>query len=273
MARKALWERRTFGLQTIRTFIGQPNRWLVFVGALIVFMTFVLKEGYREDLKDGTQALAAARLNFVDSQRHQQLINEMEKLRVAIARGSSDGVAAGQAQKSNQSGNDTIEDSQTVNAVARTLSLLHELVDKVKLGDEPTNYVAETNLGEPTHKNTVSEQLKVLDNAQENLEGLLTMRQSARIAEVCEIYSPNICDWKASDFDKNHGALLLAGANQIQRVYGLAGHALGMADKRVDAMERKTVRVTWAARICFVLGWSLGLAGKIYGGDDGPEAE
>jgi hypothetical protein len=68
-------------------FLRKHNRILTFVGALVVFLTFVIKEGLREHLKDLVEALGSAQNIFRIRNENAEMLGLLE--RIAVASGTA----------------------------------------------------------------------------------------------------------------------------------------------------------------------------------------
>jgi len=58
---------------SFRNYVSRHSRLLIFVGALIVFVTFLVKESLRERLKDLVDSIDTAQSVFVAEQENQQM--------------------------------------------------------------------------------------------------------------------------------------------------------------------------------------------------------
>jgi len=58
--RVALWQRSTWRLPKIRQFVLKRRRALALTGAIVVFMTAIVKENFRDEFRDAANSLTAA---------------------------------------------------------------------------------------------------------------------------------------------------------------------------------------------------------------------
>src|SRR5437899_2825534 len=65
---------------SFRTFVSRHSKLLIFVGALIVFVTYLVKEGLRERLKDLVDSVDKAQSAFVAERENQQLSQRLAEI-------------------------------------------------------------------------------------------------------------------------------------------------------------------------------------------------
>lgn len=54
-----------YGPNAFENFVKKHNNWLTVIGVAIVFVTFVVKDAYRESLRDSVSAIAEAQQSFL----------------------------------------------------------------------------------------------------------------------------------------------------------------------------------------------------------------
>jgi hypothetical protein len=65
---------------SFRNYVSRHSRLLIFVGALIVFVTFLVKEGLRERLKDLVDSIDTAQSVFVAERENQQMSQRLAEI-------------------------------------------------------------------------------------------------------------------------------------------------------------------------------------------------
>jgi hypothetical protein len=232
----------------LKSFITRHSRLLQFLGALIVFTTFIVKEGLRDQLKDLISATDTAQNTFT-------LRNDIAASRADLTQFSSlmlPWMARNEAS------------SQTAGAAGRRPMTADEATDSttlLEMRSEMDQYEATFNNaaalldGLPE---TVPEKQADRDGLKELEEKLKQLRAEAIDFDFAVLAN------KPYDHDRLHGLSV-----DIQ-LFSLEVHSLERAVRQTardarEKMERKYKHYNYGSYALYALGWGLGLLGRLLG--------
>jgi hypothetical protein len=225
------------------------------VGALIVFATYIIKEGVREDLKDLISSIATAESTFKVRADNGSIQNQLKSLlgtgwvlQPSHSKTSSVGTIETEIDLYARNARNSSDDAMLfmdrseelvrkldnakgrLKAIGEMRSALYPLIDQ---RNEISNYVIATRYsaadGPPPRKTTTTE-------AQQRLDKMAGVESDTEKVEV-------LAD-------------------------GYAQGAIQEAEMEKKKGESLLQRWTWASYGLYTLGWGLGLTGKLYGGGD-----
>jgi hypothetical protein len=223
-------------LYKIRTIQRRHSQGILFAGAIVVFVTFIVREGVREHLKDLVDSINSAQSSRVSNLTVGILYIQTQSVLEALhglthAETSATGKSRN-LQPSVAPTSDSVEHKMA--ALLNRVTLATTLFDDAKL--------IASKLGEDTVFTAQVERLKpAVEHANKCAEGLV------------------IFDTATFDDCEKSTKLTL---DAVQRLEGII---LGAAHAAQDRDELWYKRCTWASYFLYVLGWSLGVAGKKYG--------
>jgi hypothetical protein len=214
------------------------SHWLVFFGALIVFMTFVVKEGLRERWKDTADAIDRAQHAYLDSESDHATFDmldgmrtELHQLRVRLAPNGpyEQEIEADSADDQASSGS-LLSSSET------TLANLDTLAQSVTLSDAIKKRMSDLH-----------------DRARDYREEVNQLRN-------VKPPQPLTREYVGKQMDAN-----VDGAKLALATTELSGDALHEAETVREKNAVYAKYAWWISAGLFALGWGLGLLGKIKG--------
>lgn len=220
------------------------RRFLTFLGALIVFTTFIVKEGLREQLKDLASSIDSAESVFVIRNDGNATVRWLQRLQEQI-----DWIAEKIKLKGTTYSGDMIERAhssseiigQVHESLTTSLDNISRLIEKI-----------------PHQEASKSE----VEKLQKELQELRDHRTAFELAFNREPSMDLV--WKL-------GALLVSTQKLSDEIRDLARDVLENAEKARVRRERVVSITTWASYALYTLGWGLGLLGRIYGVETGGE--
>ncbi len=230
---------KTHNAHWIVRWVRRHKRALAFLGAFIVFMTFVIKDALRDQLKDAMGSMNEAKA-------FNGVLADTRRIRHQLAR---------------------IEPPQEINAPVKisdkTDPLIAETIRRVDAAKRECvrqlqNYDAVVGLAEALHgQSEADDTLEQIHKAASALDELVGLELELRtgkppLSRVQEIRS------KISDLISK---ATLGEAWIEDRTGGL----MWLMALRKQGLERKYGQITWTSYWLYALGWSLGLAGRLVG--------
>jgi hypothetical protein len=224
---------------------------LVFIGAIIVFLTFVIKEGLGERWKETADAINLAKYFYAVTddatvlERSVGHVQELMNKGFQVDHPTPTAIALLQAQvrvTARREMRDRIE---------RNVHQINILADKLPKDDAVHNAITTLT----TELESVSSKIKTLEDATLNgtYKGSPIIVVSNGDAELI----PELEELHKDTF------LWLVGANGTAN--RLVADVLRDAEETQRRNERHSVEAWWISAFLFALGWGLGLVGKLYG--------
>jgi hypothetical protein len=238
-----------------QSFFGRHKRWLTFIGALIVFLTFIYNEGVREELKDRSDTLNTAENLFV-------MRSDTNQLSVYMAYINS---RLGQATPvPRRTGGNT---GFSLQRMRETVDLMLAYVNRLEAADENLTRVAEA-LGPDSKNDARLSTIKLVVQAAKEQNDIV--RRKANEENSASTHDPQnigkIMD-KANEVGKQCNDL------RHDQIEPLENTMLAEANSQRKASEEKYSASKKVGYCLFAFGWLLGLIGKLSGagsiaGDD-----
>jgi hypothetical protein len=236
------------------SFFRKHSRFLSFVGALIVFATYIIKEGVREDLKDLISSIATAESTFKVRADNGSIQNQLKSL-----------LGTGWVQPSHSK-------TSSIGTISREIDLY--VRNARNSSDDAMLYMDRT-----------EELDRKLDSAKGRLQGISELRSKLYplIDERNEIANYVIATrYSAADGPPPRKTTATEAQQQLDKIAGvetdtekledtsdsMAQIALQDAELQRKNGELLLQRWTWASYGLYTVGWGLGLTGKLYGGGD-----
>jgi hypothetical protein len=239
----------------VRRFLVVHKRWLSFIGALLVFATFVSKEVLRDNLKDLVGALENAQTLFELRGDNASLRTQIFDLRVRIL-DIYDKLVTSKPR------------SDFARDISQNLSSIYEVDEELRLV-------------EPTLANTTELVSRLPPNA-ERTKALDRCRQELQQAHAASAEAQStVQNLSASrKFLPHPPPFTNDEQGQLASAVGKAANASRTAWQDVEEStlkifeearqykekkERQYNHWTWASYVLYTLGWTLGLVGSLYG--------
>lgn len=235
-----------------RGFLRRHNRLLSFVGVLIVFITFVVKEGLRERIKDLADSIGTAQNLFLLRNDGTVTARQVESLQAQLAqleaRQDKEAPWVPSTMYLTTITSRAYGAKRCADSIATFVSALpkHAAYDKrlKELDDEQQDLKVAVAVAVATDVTPLAAQL--------GIGAVPTGDQAERRAEAeRQINELNTLSWKVFTDGQNL-------ADDVLR------DAEGVKKKREDYYAI----YTWASFALYSLGWSLGLIGRLYGKED-----
>jgi hypothetical protein len=233
-------------------FFRRHDRILTLVGALIVFSTFMVKEGIREHLKDLIDALDAAQAIFVMERATQDLARDLETVSLGVRE---------------------IQEATLLPDLAKTykqrahLRAFTEMASKLEGALDTQNRM----LGEFDAIDRLLQRLPTSNEMSANLAELRRQRATSELSiKLDRMVALN------GSLDKQ---MLIVGQVELDTAKleagtgGLAAAIFDSAIIRRDQLERRYRIATNGSYILYCIGWAVALAGKVSGIDVTSDAD
>jgi hypothetical protein len=231
----------------LKIFFGKHRRLVTFIGALIVFVTFVIKDGLREQLKDLVSSIDSAESVFAIRNDTATTAMWLQRLQEQV-----DWIAEKIKLKGTSYSGDMVE---RMHSSLEIINEVHESLD-VSLGNisQLLEKVPGQQQNEKKHKE-IEDRLRDLREQREALLMIFTREPMSILWKIAPLLSET---QKASDDTRQ-----------------FAKDVLAEATKERKQRERVVNATTWTSYVLYTLGWGLGLAGRVYGVDgvEGADAE
>lgn len=244
-----------------RTFIRNHSHLFLFFGTFIVFFTFLAKEGVKEDLKETAEAISSARRTFVDASEHRRMSAELDEIKSTVQEVHTSPETAGETSLMKEVRKLKEGDNSWTRTAVDTIDSLKGLVKVVGLDQE------EVYLRSHAEKNRaeIQKQLTTVLSSQKDLIERLGELNSINQRPFCEAYFEEECSMDLGTLRDRAVGVAFAADTQLQNILKLADRLLELADREKEKKEHYAAVAKWLGRIFFVVGWSLGLLGKLYG--------
>jgi len=230
--------------QPKQTGLRRHHRTLTFVGAIIVFFTFVVKEGLREQLKGLVDSIEYAESVYL-------IRGDVDDLRTrVIAIGTQ--LDLSQPLTLAQKGKDFSSIQYDDNYILRDDSSAVELEIMSRLSDKVGN-------------STVSKTIEEVKKRRHELADYQSEANGLRTSDADEQEVKKMIAVARSHIDTESRSIEI----EISKVAELVAQE---SRKAKDEAERRYKIATWASYSLYTLGWGLGLVGRLAGvnagGDD-----
>jgi hypothetical protein len=224
----------------LKNFVTEHRRMLGFVGALIVFVTFMVKDGLREELKDLVSSIDSAEDVFAIRNDSSTTAMWLQRLQEQV-----DWVAEKTKLKGTSYSGDMVERTHS------SLEITREQHESIAMAFENIRRLIEKLHGRKKEEEQLAALEKRLEAAREEHD-VLALKFGREPMSVLWAIAPLLNETEAISEDTRQLAKDLLGAAATERkhretVYGVS---------------------TWASYLLYTLGWSLGLAGRIFGISD-----
>ncbi|HXM22616.1 MAG TPA: hypothetical protein VN948_15270 [Terriglobales bacterium] len=231
---------------------AKRRRLLPVIGATIVLATFVVKDAWRENLKDLVDSIENAQNVFLIRDDSKAVTSQLRVIEQKIDR-------------IEQVSTLTTKDPFTGIAVNSQMMIFRELQDNIGTDLDNTARLMDKVPGQEANRNTEEELKKGLVSARESF------RQSGvTIARLTPTITPDgvfPAEARQAIFDAS--ADLSNKTNDLwTRTHNLSATVLKEAASELQVEERNFTWVKIASYILYVLGWTLTLFGKMFGIED-----
>lgn len=224
-------------INRFRAFARSHNRLLTFVGALIVFFTFVIKEGLREHLKDLVDSIDSAQTFYTVRSDSQNLSAKLSDLQQHLA-DLEDEVSS----RNNKSGDGSQDDPAIrTGAVKSALDALEVSLDNM-------SHLAGKLPEAPTYEKTIAALQQKIDQTYSTLEEDVSSQEGL------------------DEFRQTPETEIEARARLLSHQVDSAASALLQDAGKEQARREHYFEVcTWISYGLYVIGWGVGLLGRILG--------
>jgi hypothetical protein len=231
------------------TFFKKHSTFFALVGAFVVFVTFVVKDLLRDNLKDLASALAETQLGFILRQDNLMLSDKLDLLDTRVddlQQRSTQGKLA--LSKKEIQTLHMIYVGQGINRMSRLeLDHIQPLVQKVSNPEQLAQRIK-----------TLNQELDALDSTASTL--VRSFRES---------------HGQQKDWQKNYDATsewITCGQQAESKATKVVSDTLNAAEIDLGRDEHRLKRYTSFSYALYTLGWAVALLGKLYGAE-GPEVE
>jgi hypothetical protein len=252
-------------------FVRSPNHWLPLLGALIVFLTFVVKEGLHDSWKATADAITAAQYAYairIDNIAIQEELRDNSK-NLTLFVGQQQPGGPDRFAQAKSVLNDCSNILRSTGQVASTTELLLSVLpENDPLKKRYNDFAAEVGKVDQLLSDLGVEETRVeLDANLVNLPSTPGQendpkKRSEQVEAARDAFINKVSRLNYFEFEnyENRGNLLLA--DLIDRC-----EAIRSRD------ERDAGYAWWISAFLFALGWSLGVLGKMYGVPDAGAGE
>lgn len=229
------------------SFFQAHAKGISFVGALIVFSTFVVKEGIREHLKDIADSVNSAESIFVMRNDTNDLPIYLAYMnyRIGILDNKVDADAKKEGVSNIVSMRETI-DLMLAN-IRRTITSRENLTRAVEVLSDDSAIL--NNLEQ------VSQEVNVLRSRSDVVDKAAIAANDSQLADPGQVQ--HIVD-KANEVIKECTELRLG------KITSLQTEVIDAAEKKRARYDKLYMRSSWASYLLYAVGWGLGLAGRLF---------
>jgi hypothetical protein len=254
---KQLWLDRQWGrsfMSTVAATIKTHNRWMTVLGAAIVFAMFVVKDAYRDELKDVANSIAEAQNFFAIEASFVEVDKRLESLQESMRNGQL-------STKLKMKEFDTayimlldLEQKQKEQAprigadLANIYNLQKHVPDHEKEKDDEWQLFEELSV----EAFDVDALIRETNSRSDDKKAPSTGVPSREMRIMADLSMLN-------DFE--------------HRLQKLRTNVLADAESEREICEKRVRQSTIASYILYPLGWVIGLLGKLYGDGEAPELE
>lgn len=241
----------------VRSLFRKHNRLLTFVGALVVFITFIVKEGLQEHLKSVNDSLTFGNNIFTLKQDNARTRTEINTLQLAIKN-------IREFQNSNKPYDPytsalavILENNvagQTLRRVLDSLSTIRQMADLVP--DASNLRKQSVELGALCSQ-LLAREAELGQTALNMTAYFIENRNKEKLPGDVQLAAMNV------------GTLSLQAVALEQKADDLATRVLAASKAYLERTETAYSRYSYLSYVLYTLGWGLGLAGRLYGGNAG----
>jgi DNA-binding transcriptional MerR regulator len=224
----------------IKDFVVRHHRTLTFIGALVVFVTFVVKDGLREQLKDLVSSISTAESVFAIRNDTSTTTMWLQRLQEQV-----DWVAEKIKLKGTSFSGDMVEKLHS------SLEITNEMHESLGVSLENISTLIEKVPGQLQHKKQYEELEVKLKELREKHDALLQVFTREPMAITWTI-APLLSETQAASDDTR----------------SLAKDVLSAATGARKRREAVVNAATWLSYLLYTLGWGLSLVGRLYGAED-----
>lgn len=241
------------GANRLVRFLRRHQSALAFVGALIVFGTFIVNEGLRDHLKNLIDSIRSAQVSydiakqFEDSElgmidQRMQIFDHIDALENALPKAHPSTFARWRRLNNEQSAN---------------FNNWSTLIEHIKQNIFP--------LVKELRMPTLSQRMEDLEKQWSSVEQRATSFDNS----VAAISEASIDPNKLKSISQENVDLSGTMIDLTSFASHLADDVLGEAVNRQDRDQRRYNRYTWASYFLYAFGWGLGLVGRLVGVETG----
>jgi hypothetical protein len=239
----------------VRRFLVAHKRWLSFIGAVVVFATFVSKEVLRDNLKDLVGALENAQTLFELRGDNSLLRTQIFDLRVRIL-DIYDKLVTSKPR------------SDFARDVSQNLSSIYEVDEELRLVEPTLANTAELVSKLPP----IAEHTKALGRCREELkqarEASAEAKSTVQNLSASRKFLPH-----PPPFTNDEQGQLVSSVGKAANASRTAWQVVEESTLKIfeearqykEDKERQYKHWTWATYVLYTLGWTLGLVGSLYG--------
>jgi hypothetical protein len=241
------------GTRSRHSGLRKHSRLLTLLGALIVFTTFVVKEGMREHLKSVVDSLELA--DGIFALREDNAINHSAIIEVRQIAGSISSRLREKPRSQEIMGAFVLADERTY-LVTDRLTRIEESIRNIRqlVGVLPRDPDLSGKLS--SHEETLKKLSGEDDSLKWPMNNFLMASLSSNVEEqrkATDAMGVRIYDLKSQT------------ENLEKAVAALASHALNVSETFRDSTERSYKRYSIASYILYAIGWAFGLVGRLSG--------
>jgi hypothetical protein len=232
----------------------QPRQTLVIVGAAIVFLTFVIKDGLRENLKDEVAALENSHRQYEQRKQYTDILDAIQHRNQFRKITDEEALAGGW------------DDYLGIYKKREKWLAMSQYIDKDYTPDVQNADVLADALAENSQlaadRGKAHNALARLNETQERARKMFeepTDKSRGKDPDMTEAERQIESDYEGID------------AWAVPAIKNYAAEALDLAEKELQRTKLRYDRFTVASYFLFILGWVLGLTGRLMG-SDGEEA-
>lgn len=231
--------------------IRKPNHWFTLLGAAVVFMTFVAKEGVRDRLKDTIGSFESAQRAFELRDQNRNLLTMMTDVRSRIV-----GIEERLSPAKVRVNNNIPYWSDSVESVRKELQLTEQLLGNL----------ASLNGNLPRDKERDSAEAECKRLAAETTGIYLSaVKAITDVTDRIKVANRRLKREEELSIQASVLRYINAQTNVALKVASFGTNVLQEAPKYLEEKERGYSRWTVASYFLYVLGWGLALLGKVYG--------
>ncbi|HEY1648093.1 MAG TPA: hypothetical protein VGF96_08935 [Terracidiphilus sp.] len=247
-----------------RSFLKRHDKWLSMFGALIVFGTFLIKDALKESAREARDSFESARVNYVS--RH-----NAEEIRTAVVSGMTDSaknvdlLIEAILNRSDPRKHDFVSDrslqffldssDQFIQHAERNIGLASELADRIP------SAIAE--------RKTILEMKTRLESTKAKLQDVRQYEERKDIhSEDRSIQKQMPSENSTDEFEARYSEVEHAVVDSMkitQDVTRISDQIVSNAEKEANRLQARYDHYTLASYGLYIFGWTLALAGRLFG--------
>lgn len=233
----------------LRKFVKKPNHWFIFLGAAIVFLTFIVKEGVREHVKDTLGSFESAQAAFELREQHRSVMTTLTDLRDRVM--SVDD----RLSKQPRVNNNIPYWSATVQSTREELQLTEQLL---------ANMVAVNAKLPRDSKRDALEAESQRITAEADAHYLPALKSISDILDRMKLPNRKLRAEEERSIQTAVVRYLESQEAAAMKIAAFSTSVLQEVPRYREEKERSLSRWNVASYFLYVVGWGLGLLGKIY---------